>query len=54
MNVQRLLAALNTVTLAIKRKQYVSAEQLKVLRKGRAKLKKKLKDFIDPKELAQL
>jgi len=48
MNAHRLLTTLANVKAQLQRKQYCSAEQLKVLRKTRARLNKQLKQFTDP------
>lgn len=53
MNAQRLLLTLQNVKLQLQRKQYCSAEQLRVLRKTRARLNKQLKQFTNPSASAR-
>lgn len=48
MNIARALTALKKINAQLQRKQYCSAEQLRVLRKARAKWNRQLKQFIDP------
>ena len=46
MNANRIIATLQTINSKLQQKQYCSADQLKILRKARAKWKKKLDAMI--------
>jgi len=48
MNVQRIIQTLHNTNLALQRKQYYSAEQLRVIRKAKAKANRELKKMIKP------
>lgn len=52
MNANRIVATLQTINAKLQKKQYCSAEQLRVLRKAKTKWRKKLEAMIG-KPLAQ-
>lgn len=49
MNASRIVATLQTINTKLQRKQYCSAEQLRILRKARARWKKQLDAMTSPK-----
>lgn len=53
MNATRIVATLQKINTTLQRKQYCSAEQLRILRKGKRKWQKKLDALISPKAAAR-